>query len=401
MRVLLISHAFPPDMGATSARALSIANSLEARHHEVEILAGRPYYPMGVVPKRYWHRFATRESKGKIKTVRTWVPAVPTIGLSRRLEAYVGFELSYAFALLVFFLAERYDFIYYISPYALSFFSLPACLFGKIRKVRVLLDVHDEWPAVVTEVGNIRSKTADRILDIMTKVSIRLAYRVMLASTSMGESLHAPMGKLEEAPLVVDTQLFRPPAASKASKDLFVVGYSGILARRYDFDLLIAAAKLVSTDGTTRIRFAIRGQGEMEESIRGSLGGNVALSTELLSSTEVVEWLGATDVLVCPLIKSFEAEHSSVPGKLLEYLAMGKPVVCTDLGEVGRLVRETQAGLLVPPGDARALADAIIYLYEHRDAGDAFGRNGREAAEDRFSLTVLAEKLEHLSGGLR
>jgi glycosyltransferase involved in cell wall biosynthesis len=66
------------------------------------------------------------------------------------------------------------------------------------------------------------------------------------------------------------------------------------------------------------------------------------------------------------------------PLKLFEYLAAGLPVVAADFGEIPHCIRGGETGLLYPPGDAAALADALATLIGDREQAVALGRHGRE-----------------------
>jgi glycosyltransferase involved in cell wall biosynthesis len=89
-------------------------------------------------------------------------------------------------------------------------------------------------------------------------------------------------------------------------------------------------------------------------------------------------------------------EGHGLTGALREALAVGTPVVATDLEGNPELVRHGITGLLVPPRDALALADAILALAEDPAAAQAMGRAGRELVVARFSTRVKVERTEAL-----
>jgi glycosyltransferase involved in cell wall biosynthesis len=71
---------------------------------------------------------------------------------------------------------------------------------------------------------------------------------------------------------------------------------------------------------------------------------------------------------------------------LIEAMAAGKPVVAADGGAAREIVEDGNQGLLVQPGNERALADAIIYVLTHRDRAAAMGQRGRATAQTRFGV---------------
>jgi len=86
---------------------------------------------------------------------------------------------------------------------------------------------------------------------------------------------------------------------------------------------------------------------------------------------------------------------------VLEAMAAGVPVVATAVGGTKELIEDGVSGLLVPPRDASALAQAIGSLLADPERGARIGRAGREAARERFSLQSTVEQTERLYEGWR
>jgi glycosyltransferase involved in cell wall biosynthesis len=98
--------------------------------------------------------------------------------------------------------------------------------------------------------------------------------------------------------------------------------------------------------------------------------------TGSVAHDEVPAYLAAADVAVATYHPRTGRYFS--PLKLFEYLAAGLPVVAAELGEIPHCVRAEETGLLYPPGDVEALADALAMLIVDRERAVALGRNGRE-----------------------
>jgi glycosyltransferase involved in cell wall biosynthesis len=82
--------------------------------------------------------------------------------------------------------------------------------------------------------------------------------------------------------------------------------------------------------------------------------------------------------------------------KLFEYLACARPVVAAQSGESANLLKRSGAGLVVPPGDSCALADAILELYANPERRAAMSARGRHFVEENYSRSVWASRLEEL-----
>jgi glycosyltransferase involved in cell wall biosynthesis len=110
--------------------------------------------------------------------------------------------------------------------------------------------------------------------------------------------------------------------------------------------------------------------------------------TGSVAQEQVPAYLAAADVAVATYHPDTGRYFS--PLKLFEYLAAGLPVVAAELGEIPHCVRRGETGLLYPPGDAEALADALGTLIADREHAVALGRNGREHVLRHHTWTLNA-----------
>ncbi len=81
---------------------------------------------------------------------------------------------------------------------------------------------------------------------------------------------------------------------------------------------------------------------------------------------------------------------------LLEALSHGNPVIASAAGGVTDIVRHEETGLLVPPGDVEALAQAICWCISHPARAAAMGAAGRDHVEREFSWEVILDRLERV-----
>jgi glycosyltransferase involved in cell wall biosynthesis len=81
---------------------------------------------------------------------------------------------------------------------------------------------------------------------------------------------------------------------------------------------------------------------------------------------------------------------------ILEAMAAGRPVVATAVGGIPEVVVHGETGLLVPPGDPVALADALHELLAHPERARALGARGRERAREKFRIESIVRQHEAL-----
>jgi len=155
--------------------------------------------------------------------------------------------------------------------------------------------------------------------------------------------------------------------------------------------LFIDAARIVR-ERHPRARFMIVGQGPLEGQLKAQaqrlgLGDTVAFAGVRYDIPQV---LGASDIFV------LSSAWEGLPVAGVEAMAAARPVVMTDVGGVRDLVSDGVSGLIVPPGDAPALAAAVSRLLDDEDGRLAMGRAGRAQVARDFSITAVTEQYEQL-----
>lgn len=189
---------------------------------------------------------------------------------------------------------------------------------------------------------------------------------------------------------VAPEQYDGPPPTPKQSLNLAFVGR---LTQIKGLRVLMNAMALVR-EMRSDVTLTLVGDGEDRAWIEAEarrIGGVTLLGYQ--SQQGVAEALRAADALVLP---SFA---EGVPVVLMEAMASARPVIATRVAGVPELVEDGVSGFLVPPGNERALADAILALAEADIA--AMGEAGRAKVKSEFSTVTEAEKLlEHFEAVL-
>lgn len=128
--------------------------------------------------------------------------------------------------------------------------------------------------------------------------------------------------------------------------------------------------------------------GALEEEARG-LG--ILRNVRFLGFREDIPCLlQAMDVFVLP---SFS---EGLPLSILEAMALGKPVVASNVGGIPEVVKDGMTGYLVPPKDPEALAEKILLLLHHPQLAADLGRSGRKRVQEAFSLEQMIQEYQSL-----
>ncbi|MBU0983751.1 MAG: glycosyltransferase, partial [candidate division Zixibacteria bacterium] len=149
----------------------------------------------------------------------------------------------------------------------------------------------------------------------------------------------------------------------------------------YGIDILLEAMHTVHRD-LPEIRLTIAGEGPSTSHLKAlctRLGlDNCVSFCGLLDENGVRDLLRASHIMVMPSLQE------SFGVAAVEAGANARPVIATDVGGIPEIVQDGRSGLLVPPGDSVALADAIVKLAQAPDLRLTMGRNARHIVEDKY-----------------
>ena len=172
-------------------------------------------------------------------------------------------------------------------------------------------------------------------------------------------------------------------------EDARIVFCSGRAQPYKGIQVAIEAAALLQADGVDGVHLAYAGDGAYLPELRALAEARGLTNVHFLGHrTDVPALLGGATVAVVP---SLWAEAFGLT--VAEAMAAGVPLVASRTGGIPELVEDGKTGILVPPGDARALADAIRLLLEHPSLRESMALHAPIVAQRRFSLERAAVDL--------
>lgn len=236
---------------------------------------------------------------------------------------------------------------------------------------------------------------------VSAKIANALSHRVMVNADAVRDFVHAnegcPREKMTVIPSGVDTERFRPlPGAGFKARlglpeEAPLVGIvTRMRVRKGVEEFIRAIGRVRQTHPTAQA--VIVGEVDPDESLHALIR---ALGLEshlhlLGRRSDMPEVLSAFDVFV------LSSHDEGMSNAILEAMAMEKPVVATDVGGTGEVVRHGHTGLLVPPKDPEPLARAISELLAQPGCAREFGRRGRCVVEESFSAHAMVQRMERL-----
>ncbi len=389
MRVLIVSQYFSPELTAASLRLGPFAAGLTGRGHAVEVLCEAPNHPHGVVPAEYRRRLLTREQDAGYRVIRTWVRASPSKRARARLASYTSFAAT---ATAVGLTLQRPDAIVASSP------PLPVGQVGTLlaRRHRCpwVLDVRDPWPEAALALGELEPGRLASAAEALERRLYSHADAITTPTASFAAAIGAIVADEAKVHVVANgtTREWLDAGAAPADRaaaglpaDRFVWTYAGNIGLSQDLEVAIAAAAelgdgyelLLLGDGTRR---------EPLERFAAERAPGGVRFRDAVAPTEAMKIMRASDALLVPLA-DIPALGRSIPIKLYDSCAIGRPVIVAAPGAVRALAEHERLGVATDPGDPAALAAAVRSL-----AVDPGRANELATAGRAFAAANLRER---------
>jgi glycosyltransferase involved in cell wall biosynthesis len=381
MRVTLLTHYYPPEVGAPQARLSALARGLSRRGVEVTVHTGFPHYPDGVIQPPYRNRPWLTEEEDGVRVVRSAIYPVPNRGFARRIANHVSFALT---SLATSPAAGAADaVIVETPPLLLAGSSIP---YARTKGAALIVNVSDMWPDSAVALGTLRRPRLVQAARALEHACYRAAAAIVCPTrgieTALGD-LDEARGKVHRIPPSVDPELF--PASPPRENGAFKVLYAGTVGMSQGVGTLMDAAELLDDDAG--IEIVIAGDGAEGPELRRRLAQGRFHNVRMLGRVpheRIPELYADADAAVV-LLRDKPLFEGALPTKMFEAMSAGRPLVLSASGEAATLVEEASCGVVVPPERPGDLAAALSDLARDRERAGRLGAAGREAIVEGYS----------------
>ena len=398
MKILIFSQHFPPETVATGRRAHDLAESLSERGHQVTVITGVPNHPSSRVRPGCRAAPGVEVVAGRYRVVRVPVFCSTDSRVLHRLHTYGSFMLS----------AARHGLRQGPAELLLAVSPLPTGLAAMLvhwaRRTPLVFDLQDIWPDSALAVGVMRPSLVLRLLRRVERFFYRRCALIVAITEGFRRYLLGLGISPERVAVIhngVDVEMFEGCKNSDEFRSAhlpggkFVVGYVGNIGLAQGLETLLDAASALADRPVT---FLLTGEGTDKARLQTLARIRGLANIKFLDGVpreRVPTILAACDALLLALRRDplFEI---TIPSKLYEYMAAGKPILCSVGGEAASLVATAQCGLPVTPSDGAALAPAIRKLYRDPVLCRVMGQMGRRFVRESFSRGHLMDDYSKL-----
>jgi starch synthase len=372
------------DIDLNNMALLNVVGELAKRGHKVSLIAVHS-------------KSISRSKNPQVHIISIPLRNVPLI-------SPVMFAIFLFFYLPIFIAASKLD-VVIIDPYVHILSAFPQLPISRCKKVRSILDVRS-IPVETTGFRGFQQKfwfntsilVAKKLFDGMTIIT-------PLMRKEICETFKIDPRDVGTWSTAVDMRLFNPEDYVSDGMKLktklglsgkFVVFYHGAFTATRGLKETVESVKILRSEYPNVVLFLL-GTGPAVSMLKyvvekAGLQNNVILH-DPVDYTEVPKFIEMSDVCIVPL-PDHPYWRSQCPLKLLEYLAMKKPVIVTDIPAHREVIGNEKCGIYISSTTPPEIAKSIVYAYHNKEKLAEWGKLGRIVVEEKYTWGKVAKDLE-------
>ncbi len=395
MHILYFHQHFSTAKGAVGIRSYHMARRLIAEGHQVTMVCGS-YANGDTGLTGPFEKGRRRGYVDEIDVIECELSYSNNDGFLKRTWIFVKFML----AAIMIVLREKYDRIFATStPLTVG---VPGIVGKWFRRKPFIFEVRDLWPELPRDMGVIRNPIILLALSCLEWLSYRSADRLIALSPGIAAGIRR-RGVAESKITMIsngcDIDLFHPGTAayrpSPLTQDDFVAIFAGTHGRANGLGSVVRAAEILQERGNNKIKFLLVGSGmEKPELVSAATEKelNNILFIDPVPKAELAKLLAGADIGLQILANIPAFYFGTSPNKFFDYIAAGLPVLNNYPGWVAELIEQNLCGIVVPPDDPIAFADALEKAEADRKSMSNMGARAHQLALNDFSRDLLAKR---------
>jgi glycosyltransferase involved in cell wall biosynthesis len=308
------------------------------------------------------------------------------------------------------FIYQRYSGLSFAGAYLSKKYDIPLILEFNSSDVWQMKHWYKQSSPLKTLLARTVNSIKLPVVSYIEEYNLRNAFLIVVVSSSLKENLikkgiHSE--KILVNPNGVDPQKYSPEIKGDEIKKKYklehyqVVGFIGTFREWHGVTQMAESINLffqLNPEKKETVKFLLIGDGRLMPSVKeliykGGYSDNVIFAG-LVPQDQGPKYMGACDILLSPHIKNPDGtKFFGSPTKLFEYMAMGKPIIASNLDQIGDILKHKKTAYLVTPGNIEQLANAIRLLFEDNELREEIGKNARIEILEKYIWDKNIERL--------
>lgn len=395
MHVLYYHQHFATPQGAGGTRSYEMARRLIERGHKVTIVCGSYANANIGLENEYVGGIRDGIVDG-IHIIEFHLPYSNYDSLTKRTRLFI----KYAIKSSIIAIKNEYDLLFATSTPLTA--GIPGIVASLLRRKPFVFEVRDLWPELPREMGVITNPLILKAMDFLEWISYHCADACIGLSPGIVKGITrrgVNEKKVTMIPNGCDMDLFTrgksdfilPPEIKNGDMVAIFTGAHGIAN---GLDAVLDAAKELINRGRTDIKLIFIGDGKLKPKLKLRAETekiNNCIFLTPISKINLANLLKKVDLGMMILANVPAFYYGTSPNKFFDYIASGLPVLNNYPGWLADMITENKCGLVIPPDNPIAFADALVYLADHPEERAEMGRNSILLAKTSFDRKKLAD----------
>lgn len=400
-KVLIVSEVFYPEIGSGANRMTNMTLKLKEHGYKVDVLTSIPKYPNEELYKdeKFWDKEKEERLKHESNIYRISPSKVKlTSNFFKRLYIYIYFVIKCFVKLLS--LESDYDVVIVTEP---SIFMGLLGIVSKFKfKCKFIFDIRDLWPECLKNVSIFKKsglvlKCGYLIEDIIFKFTDALIINsdgfreYILNKGYKKEIVFVPNGLADE-----DRIRNKNIVNNTEKSDVFTIIYTGMLGLPQNVRSIVKVARNLRK--YENMNFKIIGTGIQKQKVLELIDHYKLTNIQVIDAMpkdEVLKEVAKSHIALAHL-RGDSAFDLVIPGKIIDYMGIGIPIVAGVEGYTATIVNESKSGIVVKPDDHIAMAKAIEDIYFNEELQKEYSKNGLAFSEYKFNWNYNIKRIDEL-----
>jgi len=396
MKILFLTHYFPPEVNAPANRTYEHCK-IWAKDVDVTVITNFPNHPDGKIFKGYKNKLLQKEKIDGINVIRLWTFITPNEGFLLRTLNYIIYMLAAVFYTTI----SKIKFDVVIATTPQFFCGLAGKYISILRRKPLILELRDIWPESIITVGALTNKKIIRFLEKLEIglynhaskiISVTKSFKANLVNRGINAKKIDVIYNGVTLDLFQDSKELADEELNSYLKSGFLVGYIGTIGMAHSLITLVEAAEeLRETD----VKFVVVGsgadRGNIEKEIIAKKLNNIKIFP-LQPKDEIPSIINKLDAF-CVHLKKAPLFKTVIPSKIFEGMIMKKPILMGVEGESMRIIENAKCGLSFEPENAHELVEAINKYRKSPEMQSQHAINGFNYVREHFDRKKLANDM--------